>query len=83
VALIEVPTSHGDLPKNPDAGDLCLQGCLRDTNKWFIQTPAVVLLIDGKVLAGWEGEAPQPEDLLGRLRSEQKANDQTSRPASP
>ena len=83
VALIEVPTSHGDSPKNPPAGDLCLQGRLSDANKWFIETPAVVLLVDGKVLAGWEGQAPQPEEVLGRLRLAQTANDQTSRPSSP
>jgi hypothetical protein len=70
VALIEVPTTHHDSPTTPPAGDLCLQGSLRDTNKWFIETPAVVLLADGNVLAAWEGEAPQPENVLDRLRSE-------------
>jgi hypothetical protein len=83
VALIEVPTAHGASAGNPPAGDLCLQGCLSDKNKWFIQTPAVVLLVEGKVLAGWEGQAPQPEEVLGRLRSQQATSEPASRPSPP
>lgn len=83
VALIEVPTSHRDSPANLPAGDLCIQGRLRDTNKWFIETPAVVLLADGKVLAAWEGQAPQPEELLARLQSEQTTSAPASLPSRP
>ncbi|MHC4397105.1 MAG: hypothetical protein ACYS1A_15810, partial [Planctomycetota bacterium] len=40
----------------------CTLGRLNDTKEWFVTTPAVALLTNGKVKSVWEEKAPD----LGR-----------------
>jgi hypothetical protein len=47
---------------SPESKVTC--GRLNDKKKWFLQTPVVVVLDKGMVLAAWEGEAPGLDELL-------------------
>lgn len=52
----------------PSASRPRLDGFLPAEKEWFVTTPAVVVLEDGKVLAGWEGEAPYRRQLMKGYR---------------
>jgi hypothetical protein len=72
VALVEMPP-YGDMPEISGSSP-CLSGRLSDQREWFAQTPLVLLLDDGKVIAAAEGEkAVDPDSVLakggGRERS--------------
>ena len=41
-----------------------VRGFLNNTQKWFFQTPVVVVLDNGAVLKAWEGKAPDLDELL-------------------
>jgi hypothetical protein len=63
VALVEMPP-YGDMPE-VSGSPSCLSGRLSDKREWFAQTPLVLLLEDGKVVAAGEGEnAVDPEAVL-------------------
>ncbi len=64
VALIAVPP-YGAGPVSPDTA--CVLGKLADTKEWFITTPAVLVLEDGRVRGGWEGKAPDLEVVVNML----------------
>jgi len=61
IALIEVPP-YGQAPVRQDSP--CTLGRLGDVKQWFVTTPAVVLLMEAKVKAEWEVNAPQMEAVL-------------------
>lgn len=60
VALIEMPpyADAGQQLVGPDSA--AVRGKLSDKHEWFAQTPVVIKLVDGKVVAAAEGE--QAED---------------------
>ena len=61
-AFIEMPP-YGDKNQQIVSADTeCLRGQLM--KKWFVTTPLVVILLDGEVLATWEGAAPGLDELL-------------------
>ncbi|MCK4793198.1 MAG: hypothetical protein KAV87_56225 [Desulfobacteraceae bacterium] len=47
-------------------------GLLAETKEWFVTTPAVALLTDGKVISAWEEKAPDFETILQDLAKIQK-----------
>ena len=61
IALIEVsPYSQGQVSRNSP----CVPGRLADVKEWFITTPSVALLVDGKVRRAWEGQFPDNDLIL-------------------
>jgi thiol-disulfide isomerase/thioredoxin len=64
IAFIEIPP-YGDGPVSKDSP--CVQGKLADTKEWFVTTPAVVLLKDGVVLAGWQAKAPDFDTVIEKM----------------
>ncbi len=51
--------------QGPVASDsICTLGRLSDAKKWFVQTPVVVILLDGGVLGAWEGYAPNLDEIF-------------------
>ena len=53
-------------------------GFLPDAKEWFVTTPAVVLLKDGQVLAGWEAAAPKMEQLMKMLGAGQTGTNENA-----
>jgi thiol-disulfide isomerase/thioredoxin len=63
IALIDVPP-YGSVPR---ADSPCLLGRLADIKEWFITTPTVTFLVNAKVEAAWEAQAPSFEVIMGQL----------------
>lgn len=64
IALIEVPPyGLAALSENQP----CFMGRLPDTKEWFVTTPAVALLTNGRVKSAWEEKAPEFETILKSL----------------
>lgn len=61
-AFIEMPPYGDENQQIVSADSGCLKGRLM--KKWFVTTPLVVVLLDGEVLATWEGTAPGLDELL-------------------
>jgi hypothetical protein len=66
VALIEVPP-YGPPLAAPDSP--CILGRLANAKEWFVTTPAVVLLVDGRVNHAWEAKAPDFNAILSKIAS--------------
>ncbi|MHC4529291.1 MAG: hypothetical protein ACYS29_15555, partial [Planctomycetota bacterium] len=64
IALIEVPP-YG--PSLVNADSPCTSGKLAEAKEWFVTTPAVVVLENGRVRSAWEGRAPDLDAVFGRL----------------
>ena len=64
IALVEMPP-YGDGPVSKESP--CLLGKLSQKKEWFVTTPAVALLKDGKVASAWEGEAPEFDAVMERM----------------
>lgn len=66
-AFIEIPPYGNENQQllKPDAP--VIRGKLGDVKKWFVETPVVVVLKDGKVLKSWQGSAPNLDELLNTL----------------
>jgi len=47
----------------------CTLGRLSSTKEWFVTTPAVALLTDGKVNHAWEAKAPDLDTILSKVAS--------------
>ncbi len=77
VALIEVPP-YGAGPVSGDSP--CALGRLDESKEWFVTTPAVALLADGRVTSAWEAKAPDLETILQDLAASQQ--DQAQRTLS-
>ena len=63
-AFVEMPP-YGNKDQqliSPDSK--VVRGFLNNTQKWFFQTPVVVVLDNGAVLKAWEGKAPDLDELL-------------------
>jgi thiol-disulfide isomerase/thioredoxin len=64
MAFIEMPPyEDGDLQLIP-SGSQINRGRLSEAKKWFVQTPVVVVIDNGRVLKAWEGRAPELDELL-------------------
>jgi hypothetical protein len=61
IALIAIPP-YGRIPVSEKTP--CTLGRLPETKEWFVTTPAVALLTDGKVTAAWEEKAPDLDEVL-------------------
>ena len=57
------PYGRGPLSENCP----CTLGRLDQTKEWFVTTPAVALLTDGKVKFAWEEKAPDLELILQNI----------------
>jgi hypothetical protein len=69
VALVEVPPyGRGPVSENSP----CCLGRLAGTKEWFVTTPAVALLADGKVKQTWEEKAPDFDTILQNMVKMQK-----------
>ena len=55
IAFVEVPP-YGRNPVSTDSP--CVLGRLANVKEWFLTTPAVALLEDGRTKRAWEGEVP-------------------------
>jgi len=64
VAFVEVPP-YG--PTGLGHNSACLIGRLADSKQWFITTPAVILLKNGKVKSAWQGQAPSFDTVIERI----------------
>jgi len=64
IALVEMPP-YGDGPVSEESP--CLLGKLSQKKEWFVTTPAVALLKDGRVASAWEGEAPEFDVVMDRM----------------
>ncbi|HUT31267.1 MAG TPA: hypothetical protein VMX13_15845 [Sedimentisphaerales bacterium] len=69
IALIEMPP-YGPPLAAPDS--LCTLGRLANTKQWFVTTPAVVLLVDGRVNHAWEAKAPDFDAILSKIASSEE-----------
>ncbi len=70
VAFIEVPP-YGEPIRQEGPG---LWGRLEDTKEWFVTTPAVIVVEDGRVVAGWQGQAPGSKEILDAAQGETPVN---------
>ncbi len=61
IALIAVPP-YGQGPVNESCP--CTLGRLAETKEWFVTTPAVALLTDGRVTSAWEEKAPDLDTII-------------------
>jgi hypothetical protein len=64
IALIEIPP-YGRGPVSENCP--CTLGRLPETKEWFVTTPAVALLADGKVKQAWEEKAPDFETIMQKM----------------
>jgi hypothetical protein len=64
IALVEMPP-YGAGPISGDPP--CTLGRLNEAKEWFVTTPAVALLADGKVTSAWEAKAPDWETILQNI----------------
>ncbi len=69
IALIAVPP-YGRDPVSENCH--CVLGRLAETKEWFVTTPAVVLLVNGKVTSAWEEKAPDFETILQNIAKNNK-----------
>jgi len=69
IALIEMPP-HGPRLAAPDSP--CTLGRLANTKEWFVTTPTVALLADGKVNQAWEAKAPDFHAILSTIASSEE-----------
>lgn len=67
-ALIEIPPYASGKDDIVPGDTPCWQGRLDTSKKWYIQTPLVVLVVDGIVVKCWEGEAPQLNEILDAMQ---------------
>jgi len=69
IALIAVPPyGRGPVSENSP----CTLGRLPQTKEWFVTTPAVALLTDGRVMSAWEEKAPDFDTILQNMAKMQK-----------
>jgi len=61
IALIAVPP-YGKGPVSENSP--CTLGKLNEVKEWFVTTPAVALIKDGKVSNAWEEKAPDFEQII-------------------
>ncbi len=74
IALIEVPPySQSPVGENSP----CARGRLAETKEWFVTTPAVALLTDGKVISAWKEKAPDFETILQNIAKMQKITEKS------
>lgn len=64
IALIAVPPYEKDSPANLSK---CVRGRLLDSKEWFVETPAIILLADSKVIKTWKEELPELQVVLQSL----------------
>jgi len=69
IALIAVPP-YGHAPVSENSP--CTLGQLAETKEWFVTTPAVALLTDGKVTSAWEEKASDFDTILQKLVKNQE-----------
>lgn len=61
IAFVEVPPFG---PTTVGMDGSWAVGSLSDSRDWFVTTPVVILVEDGQVHFGWQGEAPVFEDIV-------------------
>lgn len=64
IALIAVPP-YGPGPVSENSP--CTLGRLAESKEWFVTTPAITLLTDGRVKSAWEEKAPDFETILQNI----------------
>ena len=69
IALIAVPP-YGQGPVSENSP--CMLGRLPETKEWFVTTPVVALMSDGKVTSAWEEKAPDLDTILQKIAKTQK-----------
>jgi len=63
-AFVEIPP-YGDMEDSIIPEDTnALVGRLDESEDWIIQTPRVLLLVDGVVMKAWEVDAPSVDEIL-------------------
>ena len=63
-AFVEMPPYGGTTQPLVNSETKVTCGRLNDKKKWFLQSPVVVIIDNGRVLKAWEGEAPGLDELL-------------------
>ncbi len=63
-ALIEIPPYASEKDDIVPVDTPCLRGRLDSSKKWYVQTPLVVVVVDGRAVKFWEGEAPKLDEIL-------------------
>lgn len=66
-AFIEAPVYEDDIASPVPADTVCIVGRLSENpgKKWMINTPLVVLVVDGTAVKAWdEGTAPEFEEII-------------------
>jgi thiol-disulfide isomerase/thioredoxin len=64
MAFIEMPPYGNEKQQLVSLNSTVTRGKLGEAKKWYVQTPVVVVLRDGKVLKAWQGYAPTLDELL-------------------
>ncbi len=65
-AMVEVPP-YSFTPINRNSP--CILGLLARTKKWFLETPVVILMLDGNVMEVWEGNKLDHDDKVEQFIS--------------
>jgi len=63
IAFIEVPPYGRPINQNSP----CTFGRLADVKEWFVTTPAVALLTNGRVKSAWEEKAPDFDTIIQKM----------------
>jgi hypothetical protein len=71
MAFIEVPP-YGQAPVSKNSP--CFLGRLAETKEWFVTTPAVILMAQGKVKSAWEGKTPDCATIMQKLAKVRKTS---------
>jgi thiol-disulfide isomerase/thioredoxin len=67
-ALIEIPPYASEEDNIVPVDTPCLRGKLDSSKKWYMETPLVVVVVDGRAVKFWEGEAPQLDEILDAVQ---------------
>jgi len=71
IAFIEVPPYfHNPITESSP----CLLGRLNEDKQWFITTPAVTIISEGKVISAWEAKAPDLDTIMQKLSEKRHKN---------
>jgi len=74
IAVIEVPPCG---PGALSAASLCVRGHLAKIKEWFVATPVMVLLAEGKIVSTWEIKMPLLDVVVGRIPVPGRTNDRS------
>jgi hypothetical protein len=79
-AFVEVPPYATEQEQIVPVDTPCLRGKLDSSKKWYMQTPMVVVLQEGRAAKFWEGQTPQLDEILEAIGETLSSNNVSTTP---